>query len=168
MRAGNITANELLIVGGLLAGAYIIYTLSETAKGAKDAISNGIDALSRAVDSGMTSVSNTASTIADSAAAAPENTAKNSTMFMGAGIFNLPLSFGKTLWDESWGKVFTPSNSAKAGSTQYVPPVTGNESFSQQSSSNYLDVFSNPAVNPTWAGDGLVFTRSSNAPLYQK
>lgn len=157
MKAGNITANELLIVGGLLAGAYIIYSAKDIFGGASSAVKNGIQSLSDAASGGINAVSNYAGTV--------------SSNWDYKSIWNYNLLDVITGAQDPVGDLIDVHLNSKskdpnganaaAGATQYVSPITGNESFAQLSSPGALSVYSDPVANPIYNGTGLVFTRTS-------
>lgn len=162
MKAGNITANELLIVGGLLAGAYILYSAKDIFGGASSTVKNGIQSLSDAATGGINAVSN----YTDSVASNWSNKSISNYNFLDV-VTGKQDPIGDLLNFHTNSRSKDPNGAnAVTGATKYVSPTTGNESFAQVASPGYLGVYSDPTLNPTFGGDGLVFTRSAVAPIY--
>lgn len=162
MKAGNITANELLIVGGLLAGAYIIYSAKGVIGGASSAVKNGLQSLSDAAASGINSVSD----YTESVSSNWSNKSISNYNFLDV-VTGKQDPIGDLLNVHLNSRSKDPNGAiAVTGATKYISPITGNESFAQLASPGYLGIYSDPTLNPTFGGDGLVFTRSAVAPIY--
>lgn len=151
MKYGNITANEVLIVGGVALAAYVIYK-----------ISNSASAITGAVSGAAKSVSDYASSVSSNYAS--HNLSDYNFWDVLTGKQD-PL--GDVLSAHLNSSSVDPTKTTVSNETSYDP---ANQTSPQLSYSNLitldpLSTFSNPAQNPIFYSNGLSLT-APNGPTF--
>lgn len=170
MKLGNISANEVLVVGGVLAAAYVVYKLSGAVSNIGQSLSDAKNAVSDAVSGAVESVKQTASNVADSAKTTATDFAGgiSNPFAWGWGPAGVLLGGTANVAQGAYERYAGNGNTAQVGATKYdASTQVGNAPSFTILSQDPVAAYSNPAANPIWASDGLTLTSPNGGLIFK-
>lgn len=177
MKLGNISANEVLVVGGVLAAAYVVYklsgavsTVSDGVKNLGKQISDAYDSTVGAVSAAVDSAKQTASDVADSAKSTANDFAGgiSNPFAWGWGPAGVLLGGTASVAQGAYERHTGNGNTAQVGATKYdASTQVGNAPSFTILSQDPVAAYSNPAANPIWASDGMTLTSPNGGFIFK-
>lgn len=178
MKLGNISANEVLAVGGVLAAAYVVYQLSGAVSSVSDGVKNlgkqisdaydsTVGAVSGAVDSTVSTVKNGVNAISETSSSIASDAMSGKINPFALGPVGILLGGTASVAQGAYDKI-NSANSAKVGATKYdASTQVGNAPSFAILSQDPVTAYSNPAANPIWASDGMTITSPNGGLIFK-